>query len=72
MIMARSFDGGDQPEHGFTDHEQERRIMRAQKQLSDAARSLYLAHRELEMALRRHLLTEPEVQRRIEEFLSDG
>lgn len=72
MTMARSLDASVPPDESGVDREQERRIRRAQKQLSDAAHSLYLAHRELEMALRLHSLTPTEVQTRIQELLGDA
>lgn len=60
------------PETTMNDPEQERRIRAAQKHLADAAKSLYLAHRELETALRLNSLSTALVERRIQEFLSNG
>jgi hypothetical protein len=67
MLMARIYEGG---EPIGPSPEQQERVYEAQKRLAEAARSLYLAHRELETVLRRHALSPAQVEQRIKEMLA--
>lgn len=68
--MVNGANNGTIPGPVLSDPQQEQRIRRAQQRIKDASDSLYLAHRELEMALRLHSLSVAEVEKRVDEMLN--